>query len=239
MVSVPNAGEAQWNRVSGTIEAHWPDGTITGALLHEQNVGDFVQAVPTLGGGQFFVSAGETTITFRLRGDQGRQLLAPVLSTWGILFPSQVNLNGVTLHRPNDPDWYGINPFVSYIATDGSAAITCVWLLTPEAGARQVQAEAQRRAEMEAQAQALTADTPMRSLRWAELHWWYDEWDDGEAVHIECPVCRAFSPSAEQIAGLSIYALDALPCMTPCTTCHRTVWLTRELLRETAESSVD
>lgn len=57
MASIPNAGEAQWSRVSGTIEAHWPDGTITQAFVHQQNVGRPVQAVPTLGGGQFFGSA--------------------------------------------------------------------------------------------------------------------------------------------------------------------------------------
>jgi len=242
MASLPNAGETQWNRVSGTLEAHWPDGTVTQAMLQEQNVQQSMQAFSTMGGGQFFVSPGSTMATFYLKRDQVRPLLAPILSIGAsdAVVDGALYLEGVTLYRPDDPDWHGISPYARYASKGGGLMITCVWQLTPEAQARQVQAEAQRWAQAEAQAKALTAETPAQSLRWAAFRWWYDEWDDGEAVHVECPVCHAFSPSIKQEVGLSqLYALDQLPCRTRCTTCNQTVWLTRDLLRETAEFAVE
>jgi len=237
MASIPTAGEAQWDRVVGTIEAHWPDGTITRATLQEQNVQHSIAEAQTMGGGAFRIVAGPSMVTYHLHNDQGRQLLAPVIGARGFLAPSQASLDDVTVRCPDDPDWYGVGARV-IAPLDGPMTITCAWQRTPEARAREAQAEAQRRAEVEAQAKALVAETPIHSLRWVALHWWYDEWDDGEAVHVECPVCHAFSPRVNQEAGLmTLYTLEELPSVLRCSTCQSQVWMTRELLRETAESA--
>ena len=237
MASIPTTGEALWDRGSGTIEARWSDGTMTRATLHEQNVHHPIAEVQTMGGGSFSIVAGSSTVTYHLHNDQGRQLLAPVIGARGFLAPSQASLDDVTFHCSDDPDWYGVGARV-IAPLDGPMTITCTWQRTPEARARDAHAEAQRRAEVEAHAKALTAETPIHSLRWVALHWWHDEWDDGEAVHVECPVCHAFSPQADQEAGLvTLYALEQLPSVLRCATCQCRAWVTRELLRETAESA--
>jgi hypothetical protein len=216
------------------VEAHWPDGTITRATVTSETVQRPVGSAWTVAGQQVVYETGLPTTTWCLQWPEAQKLLAPLRLNWDDDRDREEFVFATTLHDPAEPDWYALG-FGLRCHTLICELVFC-WQLTPAAQARRDEATQQARAEAQAQAQALTASVPDGSLRWIYHQWWYDEYDDGESLQIECPLCHAFSPDRDkEEEGIQAYRLDALPAISLCTTCHQTMWIERRMLNPIPE----